>query len=343
MPLEIIRGDITRIQADAIVNAANVTLLGGGGVDGAIHRAAGPGLLAECVTLMGCRTGEAKITGGHRLPAKHVIHTVGPVWHGGKRKEKEKLISCYRNSLKLAKENDCKSIAFPLISAGAYGYPKREAFRVAVDTINEFLLENDMLVYIVVFEKESLRFAEEIFADIRRYIDDHYVETHLDGAKENARRLEAIEEARYERNVVVNATAESAPEAMCSKAQTCATLDGALKDMDESFTQSLLRLIDEKDMKDSQCYKRANLDRKLFSKIRNDVHYKPSKRTALALAIALELPLHAANDLLRKAGYVLSHSSKFDVIVEYFIVNGKYNIHEINEALFFYDQQLLGG
>ena len=188
MPFEIVRNDITKMKVDAIVNAANNSLLGGGGVDGAIHAAAGPELLAECRTLGGCATGEAKITGGYRLPAKYVIHTVGPVWRGGQYGEEAALTACYQNSLKLALEYKCETVAFPLISAGAYGYPREDAIAIAVSTISAFLLQNDMMVYLVVYGHESLDAGRKLFRDVQEYIDDVYVDKHLEANRENRRR-----------------------------------------------------------------------------------------------------------------------------------------------------------
>jgi O-acetyl-ADP-ribose deacetylase (regulator of RNase III) len=309
-------------------------LLGGGGVDGAIHRAAGVKLLEECKTLGGCKTGNAKITKGYNLPAKYVIHTVGPIYEDGKQGEKLLLESCYRQSLNLAKEYKCSTVAFPLISSGIYGYPKAQALRVAIDTISEFLLENEMTVYIVIFDKASFAISEKLFSDIEEYIDDNYVKEHTDFEFERSRPLFSSSYSSAKRK-----------KASCDVCECCSLsdeLDAKIKQIDESFSQMLLRKIDEKGMTDAQCYKKANIDRKLFSKIRSDIHYKPSKVTALAFAISLELSLAETEDMLKKAGFALSHSNKFDIIIEYFISKGNYNIFEINEALFAFDQSLLG-
>ena len=324
MPLIIVRNDITKMSVDAIVNAANESLLGGGGVDGCIHRAAGPELLQECRTLGGCRTGEARITGAYRLPCKYVIHTVGPVWNGGRCGEREQLASCYRTSLALAKEHGCETVAFPLISSGIFGYPKDQALRVAVDTISEFLAENDMTVYIVIFDHAAYATGNKLFADIAAYIDDHYVDAHTDSRREQMRRTGVVESRVL-----------TAPMAVSG-------LDEALAHLDAGFSETLLKLIDRSGKKDAEVYRKANVDRRLFSKIRNNPDYKPSKPTAVAFAIALELNLPETRDLIARAGYALSPSSKFDVIIEYFITQRDYDIFKINEALFAFDQSLLG-
>ena len=324
MPLHMVRNDITTMKVDAIVNAAKNSLLGGGGVDGAIHRAAGPELLEECRTLGGCPTGQAKITKGYRLPAHYVIHTVGPIWQGGNHGERELLISAYRSSLELALEYGCQTVAFPLISSGAYGYPKDQALKVAVDTIGDFLLCHDMTVYLVIFDRAAYTIGGKLFNNIAAYIDDCYVDEHTQIRRDMSMESEPLEARLW-----------------CDSASF--SLDEALSQLDESFSQMLLRKIDERGITDAQCYKKANIDRKLFSKIRSDIHYKPSKPTAMAFAIALELPLEEAQELLQKAGFAFSHASKFDIIVEYFIAHQNYNIFEINEALFAFDQSLLGG
>lgn len=341
MPIQIVRNDITKMDCDAIVNAANSTLLGGGGVDGAIHRAAGKGLLLECMKLGGCKVGEAKITNAYNLPCKYVIHTVGPKWRGGNENEKQLLQNCYINSLNLALSKDCRSVAFPLISSGIYGYPKDKALRVAVDAICSFLNENEMLVYIVVFDKSSFGLSEKMFSDISSYIDDNYV-------YEQEMLFSAIRN-RFEESTCLNEYSREIPnlssiEPIEASVLSCQelSLEKMINQIDESFSQMLLRKIDEKGMTDSQCYKKANVDRKLFSKIRNDAFYKPSKPTAIAFAIALELTLDETKEMLMKAGYALSHSNKFDIIIEYFIRRGNYNVFEINEALFAFDQNLLG-
>ena len=355
MPFQIVRNDITLMPVDAVVNAARPSLLGGGGVDGAIHRAAGPELLEACRALGGCAVGEAKLTPAFRLPAKYVIHTVGPVWHGGLFGERRQLASCYRSALNLAEKYDCESIAFPLISAGNYGYPKEKALRVAVDEISAFLLENDMTVYLVVYGGESFALSRKLFADVQEYIDEHYVQEHpplgthrkepgnsvvFDAAM--SRRSAAYPKEGFASASMARPKAAGKPRAVFSAEKATVALNSIFDDLDESFQQMLLRKIDESGMTDAQCYKKANIDRKLFSKIRKDTHYKPSKTTALAFAVALELDLRETKSLLEKAGFALSRSSRFDVIVQYFIEQHNYNIYEINETLFYYDQNLLG-
>jgi len=347
VPFEIVRNDITKMPVDAIVNAANRSLLGGGGVDGAIHSAAGPELLEECRTLGGCETGEAKITKAYRLPAKYVIHTVGPVWHGGTRGERELLSACYRHSLELAAENRCETVAFPMISAGAYGYPKDQAMAVAVEAITGFLMDHDMMVYLVVFGHESLLNSRKLFRDVQEYIDDHYVDTHFRPSLEIRRKQlwRVDEEAALNLDQEIG---ESLHDNMSYNASRPAMAPSAAPDWkrilqtDEGFSRRLLRLIDEKGMTDAQCYKKANVDRKLFSKIHNNPDYSPKKPTVFAFAIALELSLPETKDLLKRAGFSLSRSSKLDVAMEYFIKNKIYNVFQINEILFEHDLPLLG-
>lgn len=331
MPLQIIRNDITKMDVDAIVNAANSALKIGGGVCGAIFNAAGARQLQkECDAIGKCDTGDAVITKGYNLPAKHIIHAVGPVWNGGNNNEEKLLKSCYSKSLRLALDNKLESIAFPLISSGIYGYPKEQAFKVAINAIQDFLLENEMMVYLIVFDKSAVEISEKLYKSIEKYIDDKYVDERFEDIRERYISEEYIlSEYKNFNSIIAPSTSKK-------------SLEDVLAHLDETFSQMLLRLIDEKKMTDVETYKKANIDRKLFSKIRSDKFYKPKKTTALALAISLELNIDETKDLLNKAGYALSHSNKFDIIVEYFIEEGIYNIFEINEALFAFEQTLLG-
>ena len=335
MPFTIIRQDITRMQVDAIVNAANTQLAMGGGVCGAIFRAAGPARLqAACDKVAPIQTGEAAITPGFDLPAKYVIHATGPVYQQWNPAESARLLRCaYRSSLELAEKNHCASIAFPLISSGIYGYPKDQALEVAVSAIQEFLADHDMEVYLVIFDRVSFAVGKELLGAVESYIDEHYVDAH----PVSRRNLLEVEYQAMDSAMMTPPPVQAAPMAADPQA-----LDDWMEQLDEPFNTTLLRLIDAKGMSDIEVYKRANIDRKLFSKIRTGKGYTPSKRTILALAIALKLTLPETDDLLERAGYALSHSQKFDVIVEFFIVSGKYDIFEINQVLFQYDQPLLG-
>ena len=338
MPLEIIRNDITKMKVDAIVNASNIKLKKGGGVSGAISAAAGENeLQQECDKIGGCNVGEAAITSGYKLPAKHIIHTAGPIWQGGNHDEEQLLLNCYTNSLNLALQNKCRSIAFPVISSGIYGYPKDKAFNIAVAAISSFLIEHEMMVYLVVYDKNAIEIGEKLFTKIEQYIDDNYVEEHqIEEPRRGIESYEFTEESESVRNFV------SYPFVNIEKRVKERKLDDIVSNLGETFSEMLLRLIDEKGYTDVETYKKANIDRKLFSKIRGNKDYNPKKSTVIAFAIALELNLDETLDLLAKAGYTLSSSNKFDVIIQFFLEEGKYDIYTINQTLFYYDQMLLG-
>ena len=355
MPFEIVRNDITRMRVDAIVNAANNSLLGGGGVDGAIHRAAGPQLLEECRALGGCKTGEAKLTRGYRLPCKYVIHTVGPIWRGGSEGEEALLAACYRNALAIARQQGCDSVAFPLISAGVYGYPKDQALRVAATEIERFLQEADMMIYLVAYTRDAIVPDARLFGEVAAYIDDVYVREHRDFDRE-ARRSQYLRDGAprgvpdpgslfrrpHREDNARNETVFSEANVERLTALQSDVPEDAQSRTAETFSEMLIRKLEEKGMSDMACTARANVDNRLFGKIRNNAGYRPAKQTALAFAIALELSLEEARELLVKAGFSLSHGDKRDIVVEYCLINGHYNVTGINEILFKLDLQPLG-
>ena len=339
MPFTIVRQDITKMTVDAIVNAANTDLAMGGGVCGAIFKAAGAQeLQAACNQVAPIKTGDAAITPSFALPCKYVIHAVGPVYRHWNAQQSEALLrSAYTESLRLASKNHIQSIAFPLISSGIFGYPKDEALKVASSAITDYLQSSDMDVFLAVFDKTAFAVSEKLLGEIESYIDEHYVEEH----RIHRRDLLDVEREALSDDAIINYNAPMP--SMAAPAAAGTGIDELVGNLDEPFGKTLLRLIDTKGKTDVEVYKRANIDRKLFSKIRTGKGYMPGKRTILALAIALELTLDETDDLLERAGFALSHSQKFDVIVEYFIVSGRFDIFEINEVLFKYDQPLLGG
>lgn len=335
MPFQIIRNNIIKVKADAIVNTANPGVAIGGGVDSAIYEAAGSDrLFAERVKIGELERGQAAVTPAFALNAKYIIHTVGPVWLNGESGEFDQLRLCYTNSLKLAKEYHCGSIAFPLISTGIYGFPKDKALQIAISVISDFLLQNDMSIYLVVFDKEAFELSGKLFDGIEEFIDANYVEMNL---------KEEYSSPFYEpREVSQGKFIEEELERITKPCSAPRSLDDVMKQIGESFQERLLRLIDERQLSDVEVYKKANLDRKLFSKIRCNTDYKPKKKTAVALAIALELSLDETRDLLGRAELALSPSNKFDLIIEYFIENEVYDVYTINMALFKHDQPMLG-
>ena len=399
MPFQILRNDITKVEADAIVNSANPEPVYARGTDAAVYQAAGADkLLAERKKIGRIAPGEAAVTPAFALAAKYIIHTVGPVWDGGENGELETLANCYRNSLNLARELGCESIAFPLISTGVYGFPKAEALQTAVSVFSEFLMKEDMQITLVVFDREAFVLSGKIFTGIRSYIDEHYVEAYHDsyaedrleesryagwrrnmpvgsapfdresapsysrgpapssarepkrletsGAKgifhRRKRRLEEDAEAPVEKTALPSGYSEAPEESDFEMVLSSRTLDDAVSRISDTWQQSLLHLIDEKGFTDVEVYKRANIDKKLFSKIRSNKNYHPKKNTALALALSLRLSMDETKDLLARAGYALSPSSISDVIVEYFIEQEVYDMYAINLALFEHGQPILG-
>lgn len=348
MPFEIVRNDITNMRVDAIVNTANPRPVIGSGTDSMIHEKAGPELLAARQKIGNIDRGCAAITPAFNLHAKYVIHTVGPVWLDGNHDEAAQLHNCYSNSLELAKENKCKSIAFPLISTGNYGFPKDKALQIAITAFSSFLLEHEMQIYLVVFDKAAYKLSEKLFHGVASYIDEHFVDLCEQAAvTENLRSFRR--RRRSERMEVCedSTVLESEFLPMASMAPTMAapkelSLEDSLKEADAGFSETLLNLIDKTGKKDSEIYKKACISKQHFSKIRNNPHYQPTKPTAIAFALALELDLEATYDLIGRAGFTLSKSSKFDLIIRYFIEHKEYNVVAINVALYEFDQPLLG-
>ena len=327
MPFKIVQGDVTKMDVDAIVNAANTTLKMGGGVCGAIFLEAGPReLQEECDRIHMCPVGSAVLTRGYKLKAKYIIHAVGPIWQDGRHQEEIQLRSAYLSSLNLAKEKKLESIAFPLISSGIYGYPKEEALRVAREAITDFLKNEDLMVYLVLYDEKSFHVDEKKLASIKEYVADYYI---YEQRREVAKKRRDLTE---ELPVMMQMEAPSLAKEPTAIERV--SLDDFFNTMEETFSRRLLKLIDQKGYTDVEVYRKANISRKLFSKIRTDSDYRPSKNTAIAFAIALELDLDETLDLIGRAGYTLSHASRFDIIIEYFILHKNYDIFEINEVLF---------
>lgn len=379
MPFKIIRNDITNMRVDAIVNTANPQPIIGSGVDAAIHAKAGPSLLTARRKIGSMEPGQAYVTPGFKLSCKYVIHTVEPVWMGGTAGEAYTLQRCYANSLHQARRHQCQSVAFPLISTRNYGFPKKLALEIAVETIRQFLEVCEMQIYLVVFGKDTLELPEYLSSNVRRFMDEAYVHEQekaeygfsvrqffnfvrnrfkkpkTDAETKEPEPFDDDVYASFDDNVYASCDDEICPpcpmayptERKWNKQPVQTPFDAGelsrmVKKTDAGFSETLLKLIDKTGEKDSEVYKRANVDRKLFSKIRNNPQYKPSKATAIAFAIALELDLEETRDFIGRAGYALSRSSKFDIIIEYFITHQRYDIYEINLMLFEFDQSLLG-
>lgn len=347
MPFEIVRNDITNMKVDAIVNAADPRPVIGYGVDTGVHQKAGPQLIVARKAIGEIPFGDAAITPAFDLDAKYVIHTVSPIWQGGSKNEVTLLERCYERSLQLALEHGCESIAFPLLSAGNHGFPKDLALQTAVRVFSSFLMQHEMQIYLVVFSRSALALSERLFRSVQSFIDEKYIQDKSlneygvtdkrEVQEDELQRLYAHMEQLRRREVELNRMVDRSVQTDDSgKEKKTRSLDALMMEVGESFAESLLRIIDEKGLKDPDVYKKANIDRKLFSKIKNNREYRPGKIICLSLAIALELDLDETKSLIGKAGHALTCSSKFDIIIEYFIENQIYDFFKINEVLFSY-------
>ena len=344
MPFEIVRNDITKMQVDAIVNAASRYPRVNAGVDAAIHKKAGPSLLEARKEIGYIQPGTAAITPAFMLDAEYVIHAATPIWVGGLQGEVKLLRQAYDMCLNLALKNHCDSIAFPLLASGNHGFPKSKALQVAISAFSEFLMEHEMQIYLVVFGKDSLKLSEKLVQNVRCYIDENYVadyEQQIYGGSFNESRVQRYQ-LRHMVEMQEECMAAPAPCAAMPCVPVPMSLDEFIKAKDAGFTETLLELIQKKGLKNSAVYKKANISKQHFSKIINDPNAKPSKQTAIALALALELDLEGTKDLIGRAGYALTNSSTFDLIIRYFIEHKQFNVIEINIALYEFDQSLLG-
>lgn len=333
MPFRIVRNDITQMQVDVIVNTANEEPIYSTGTDTAVYEAAGAEeLLAARRKIGQLAEGEAAVTPGFRLPAKYIIHAVSPCYIDGNSGEEEKLRSCYEKSLQLALEYGCKSIAFPLIATGSFGYPKSEGMEIALQVVHKFLMKEEMTIYLVVFDQESVRLSGLLYDEIEAFIDENYV------VKQQLR-----EYGEQENNDLVCSEFLSAePTALNKLTENSAvqrSLDDILANVGETFQQMLFRLIKEKGREEVEVYKGACKDKKLFYKIRNNVHYQPTKHTVYAFAISLKLSLDETKDLLQTAGFAMSGSNQFDLIMTYVFERGIYDMYKIDCILYDFKEE----
>ena len=349
MPFQIIRNDITKVAADAIVNTANPEPVIGGGTDYAIHKAAGPELLEARKKIGEIYTGQSVATPAFQLSAKYVLHTVSPAWIDGEHQEEELLRKAYDAALQLAETLECKSFAFPLMAAGTYGFPHDLALSVAIRAFTDFLMDHEMQIYLVLFNAKAFGIAGSIFDDLKSYIDDNYVDerseeeylideypranmSRRDRARVEIQRRRRMERERAERDMFVGSAPQSA---ILEEPKAAATsLEDVLRQHEKTFSEYLLDLLKERNGKDSEVYKRAEVSKQLFSKILNNPDYQPTKSTVIQLALGLQLDLPQTQKLLEKAGYALTRSSKTDLVVKYYIERKIYNVTFINEALY---------